>query len=49
MKWGVPVTETSDWILDHPDSGLVQRMDSGKSTATFHQNNLDLKFILVPC
>ena len=27
-----PVKETADWILDHSDSGLVKRMDLGKST-----------------
>ena len=28
----VPVKETVDWILDRSDSGLVKRMDLGKST-----------------
>ena len=27
----VPVKETAHWILDHPDSGLLQRMGLGKS------------------
>ena len=27
----VPVKETVDWIVDHPDGGLVCRMDLGKS------------------
>ena len=28
----LPVKETTDWMLDHTDSELVQRMDLGKSS-----------------
>ena len=27
----LPVKEITDWMLDHADSGLVSRMDLGKS------------------
>ena len=43
----LPAKETTDWILDHTDSGLVtKRIDLGKSTScSAHNLNLDIRWI----